>query len=51
MIEVSVELLWQTKEKEGGKMLPDLRSDKAVRLSFEVFAKPGCLGSSTGWRH
>jgi hypothetical protein len=51
MIEVSVELLWQTQEKEGGKMLPDLRSDKAVRLSFEVFAKPGCLGSSTGWRH
>jgi hypothetical protein len=51
MIEVSVELLWQTQETEGGKMLPDLRSGKAVGLSFEVFAKRGCLGSSTGWRH
>jgi hypothetical protein len=51
MIEVSVELLWKTQGKEGGKMLPDLRSDKAVGLSFEVFAMRGCLGSSTGWRH
>jgi hypothetical protein len=43
MIELALELSWQTHEIERADLLPDLKEDKAVHLNFEVFAKPGEL--------
>jgi len=41
MIEVALELSWQSRETEGGDLLPDLKGDKAVQLTFEAFSKLG----------
>ena len=41
MIEVALELSWQSRKTEGGDLLPDLKGDKAVQLTFEAFSKLG----------
>ena len=40
MIEVALELSWQPNETDVGVSLPDLKGDKAVRLTFEAFSNP-----------
>jgi hypothetical protein len=41
MIEVALQLSWKSRETGGGNLLPDLKEDKAVHLTFEAFCKLG----------
>lgn len=41
MIEVALELTWQTQETGHEDWLPHLKGDKSVILSFETFTQPG----------
>ena len=40
-IDVALELSWQFRETKDGDLLPDLKGDKAVQLTFEAFSKLG----------
>jgi hypothetical protein len=40
MIEVALELSWQSHETDVGESLPDLKGNKAVQLTFEAFSEP-----------
>jgi hypothetical protein len=43
MIEVALELSWESHETDVGESLPDLKGSRAVQLTFEAFSEPSEL--------